>query len=316
MCAWCAAAERLLEHPSQPGRGRLTEAEWRERWEAERWFLAADGESGKRFGNETIRVTPDGEVSRQAARAAALTWRTPGTAGTSSPPRWRSRTGVRSGTDRVEAQPGRGLPHPLRRGPWPLVPHRLLARAPSSRPCPAGRGAGPRAWSAWTPTPTTSPPTASTRTATRSASRVASSTTSPGRPDHRDAQIRHALTRLLHWAKQCGVAGHRPREPGLHRREDAREARPPEALPAAHLRHPHRQAQSPAGVHGRRARPSRSWPSTPLTPRCGVRQHWRKPLTTQRRERCPDTTPRHRYRATRSRTPGPASDGTAPTRPE
>ncbi|MGW5127003.1 IS200/IS605 family accessory protein TnpB-related protein [Streptomyces sp. NPDC004069] len=41
----------------------LTEASWRERWKAERWFLAADGESGKRFGNETIRVTPDGEVS-------------------------------------------------------------------------------------------------------------------------------------------------------------------------------------------------------------------------------------------------------------
>ncbi|MDX3412402.1 MULTISPECIES: transposase [Streptomyces] len=41
----------------------LTEAEWRERWEAERWFVQADGESGKRFGNETIRVTPDGEVS-------------------------------------------------------------------------------------------------------------------------------------------------------------------------------------------------------------------------------------------------------------
>lgn len=42
---------------------QLTEADWRQRWEAERWFLAADGESGKRFGNETIRVTPDGEVS-------------------------------------------------------------------------------------------------------------------------------------------------------------------------------------------------------------------------------------------------------------
>ncbi|MCX4800941.1 transposase [Streptomyces sp. NBC_01214] len=42
---------------------QLTEAQWRARWEAERWFLAADGESGKRFGNETIRVTPDGEVS-------------------------------------------------------------------------------------------------------------------------------------------------------------------------------------------------------------------------------------------------------------
>ena len=41
----------------------LTETDWRERWEAARWFLSADGESGKRFGNETIRVTPDGEVS-------------------------------------------------------------------------------------------------------------------------------------------------------------------------------------------------------------------------------------------------------------
>src|SRR6266702_7773545 len=42
---------------------QLTEHEWRQRWQAHRWFLAADGESGKRWGNETIRVTPDGEVS-------------------------------------------------------------------------------------------------------------------------------------------------------------------------------------------------------------------------------------------------------------
>ncbi|WP_398863406.1 hypothetical protein [Streptomyces sp. C11-1] len=27
-----------------------------------------------------------------------------------------------------------------------------------------------------------------------------------GSADHRDAQIRHAVTRVLHWAKQCGVA--------------------------------------------------------------------------------------------------------------
>ncbi|WP_384427678.1 hypothetical protein [Streptomyces sp. NPDC057611] len=33
------------------------------RWEAERWFLQFDGESGKRYGNETIRITPSGEVS-------------------------------------------------------------------------------------------------------------------------------------------------------------------------------------------------------------------------------------------------------------
>ncbi|MDQ0937171.1 hypothetical protein QFZ49_007146 [Streptomyces turgidiscabies] len=42
---------------------QLTESAWRGRWEAERWFCQADGESGKRYGNETIRISPDGEVS-------------------------------------------------------------------------------------------------------------------------------------------------------------------------------------------------------------------------------------------------------------
>src|SRR5205807_2023017 len=41
----------------------LTEQRWRERWEAGRRYLQADGESGKRYGNETIRLTPGGEVS-------------------------------------------------------------------------------------------------------------------------------------------------------------------------------------------------------------------------------------------------------------
>ncbi|MFE7326784.1 IS200/IS605 family accessory protein TnpB-related protein [Streptomyces sp. NPDC057565] len=55
--------KRLLNTRHHLAQARLTEGQWRERWEAERWFIAADGESGKRFGNETIRVTPDGEVS-------------------------------------------------------------------------------------------------------------------------------------------------------------------------------------------------------------------------------------------------------------
>ncbi|MEV0222338.1 IS200/IS605 family accessory protein TnpB-related protein, partial [Streptomyces sp. NPDC050704] len=41
----------------------LDEAAWRRRWQAARMFLAADGESGKRFGNETIRVTDTGQLS-------------------------------------------------------------------------------------------------------------------------------------------------------------------------------------------------------------------------------------------------------------
>ncbi|WP_326608638.1 transposase [Streptomyces sp. NBC_01800] len=55
--------KRLLNTRHHLTQARLTEEQWRERWETGRWFLAADGESGKRFGNETIRVTPDGEVS-------------------------------------------------------------------------------------------------------------------------------------------------------------------------------------------------------------------------------------------------------------
>ncbi|MFF1969587.1 IS200/IS605 family accessory protein TnpB-related protein [Streptomyces sp. NPDC058232] len=55
--------KRLLNTRHNLPEAGLTEDEWRGRWEAERWFLAADGESGKRFGNETIRVTDTGEVS-------------------------------------------------------------------------------------------------------------------------------------------------------------------------------------------------------------------------------------------------------------
>ncbi|WP_055520142.1 IS200/IS605 family element transposase accessory protein TnpB [Streptomyces ossamyceticus] len=55
--------KRLLTTRHHLDAARLTEEEWRTRWQAERRFLQADGESGKRFGNETIRVTPEGEIS-------------------------------------------------------------------------------------------------------------------------------------------------------------------------------------------------------------------------------------------------------------
>lgn len=40
----------------------LTEAQWRDRWDAARMFLTADGESGKAGGNETIRVDESGHL--------------------------------------------------------------------------------------------------------------------------------------------------------------------------------------------------------------------------------------------------------------
>ncbi|MEV6819461.1 IS200/IS605 family accessory protein TnpB-related protein, partial [Nocardiopsis dassonvillei] len=55
--------KRLLNNRHHLDRAQLTEEEWRARWEAARSFLQADGESGKRYGNETIRITPEGQVS-------------------------------------------------------------------------------------------------------------------------------------------------------------------------------------------------------------------------------------------------------------
>jgi hypothetical protein len=49
----------------------MTEQQWRDRWEAARIFLTADGESGKAGGNETIRVTDDGRLRIKTPAALA-----------------------------------------------------------------------------------------------------------------------------------------------------------------------------------------------------------------------------------------------------
>jgi len=36
----------------------MSAGEWRRRWDAERWFIKADGEAGKRLGNDSIRWHP------------------------------------------------------------------------------------------------------------------------------------------------------------------------------------------------------------------------------------------------------------------
>jgi hypothetical protein len=53
---------------------QLTEQQWRDRWNAARLFLTADGESGKAGGNETIRVDEAGRlrIKTPVALAAEL----------------------------------------------------------------------------------------------------------------------------------------------------------------------------------------------------------------------------------------------------
>ena len=50
---------RLLRKRTNLADAGLTEEQWRLEWQSARLFLTADGEAGKRWGNETIRFNPD-----------------------------------------------------------------------------------------------------------------------------------------------------------------------------------------------------------------------------------------------------------------
>ena len=51
-------SKKLLRNRHNLDKAGLTVEQWEQRWEAARMFIAADGETGKRGGNETIRVLP------------------------------------------------------------------------------------------------------------------------------------------------------------------------------------------------------------------------------------------------------------------
>jgi hypothetical protein len=55
----CRGGKNLLRKRCNLADAGLTETQWRERWEASRLFLTADGEKDKTWGNETICWNPD-----------------------------------------------------------------------------------------------------------------------------------------------------------------------------------------------------------------------------------------------------------------
>ncbi|MGW1190291.1 IS200/IS605 family accessory protein TnpB-related protein [Streptomyces sp. NPDC002559] len=193
---------RLLNTRHHLDKAQITEVEWRERWEAERWFLAADGESGKRFGNETIRVTPEGEVSIKlpaplAEHANARNGRYVLASRVQFQHRgqeWRDRTeGNRAVAYRIHLDTGRGR--------WYLTAswQRPVAK---TVPLATARAEG-----------MVGVDTNADHFAAYRLDRHGNPIGDPkhffydlsGAADHRDAQIRHAISRLLHWAKRCGV---------------------------------------------------------------------------------------------------------------
>ncbi|MCX4537442.1 transposase [Streptomyces sp. NBC_01669] len=195
--------KRLLNTRHHLAQAQLTEEQWRERWDAERWFLAADGESGKRFGNETIRVTPDGEVSIKLPVPLAHL---------ANAPHGRYTLTTRIGfahrgqewADRIEAN--RAVAYRIhldtQRGRWYLTAswqHPVVKTIPLE----AARARG------MIGVDTNADHFAAYRL-DRHGNPVGDPRRFPydlsGTAGHRDAQIRHALTRLIHWARQAGVA--------------------------------------------------------------------------------------------------------------
>ncbi|MFC7267290.1 IS200/IS605 family accessory protein TnpB-related protein, partial [Streptomyces lutosisoli] len=195
--------KRLLNTRHHLNAAQLTEPDWRQRWQAGRRFLTADGESGKRYGNETIRVTDAGEVSlRLPAPLAHLANAPHGryvlTARVSFAHRgeqW---------ADRVTANRAVAyhIHEDIDRGRWYLT-------------------------ASWTNPPVTLVPLATARAGglvgvdTNADHLAAWRLDEHGNPvgeplrfgydlsgtaDHRDAQVRHALIRLLHWAKRHSLA--------------------------------------------------------------------------------------------------------------
>lgn len=177
-------------------------AEWRERWEAERWFLQADGESGKRSGNETIRITPEGEVSIKlpaplADRANAKHGRYVLAARVRFPHRGQERA------DRVEANRAVAyrIHYNTRRGrwyvdaSWQIPPTKTIPLKAALADGVIGVDTNADHLAAWR-LDTHGNPIGRPRRFFYDLS---------GTAQHRDAQVRHALTRLLNWAKSCGI---------------------------------------------------------------------------------------------------------------
>ncbi|MFE1409350.1 IS200/IS605 family accessory protein TnpB-related protein [Streptomyces sp. NPDC058746] len=194
--------KRLLNTRHNLTEAQLTEAEWRERWEAERWFLTADGESGKRWGNETIRVTDSGEVSIRLPVPLAhlanaghgryvLTGRI---AFAHRGVEWADRvSGNRAVAYRIHCDTARGrwyLTASWQRSVVQTVP---MATAPTGGVVGVDMNADHLA--AWQLDAHGNPMGDPWRFF------YDLSGTAP----HRDAQVRHALTRLVDWARRVGV---------------------------------------------------------------------------------------------------------------
>ncbi|MFD5471050.1 IS200/IS605 family accessory protein TnpB-related protein [Streptomyces sp. NPDC127105] len=272
-------AKKLLRSRHHLRAAGLTEAQWRSRWEAERWFLQADGESGKRFGNETIRVTPGGEVSIKLPAPLAHLANAPH--GRYVPAcRVRFRHRGEQWADRVAANRAVAyrIHYDVDRGRW-YVTASWQNPPVTTVPLSAARAGGlvgvdmnADHLAAWRLDTHGNPLGAARRFDYQLT----------GSAQHRDAQVRHALIRLLHWAARHGLAlaiedldfaAEKTREKHGRRKRFRRLI---SGMPTARLRARLVSMAAGLGVAVVAVDPA-------YTSRWGA-QHWQKPLTSKNRK--------------------------------
>lgn len=195
--------KRLARNRHHLEQAQLTEDAWRQRWEAARWFLQADSESGKRFGNETVRVTPDGEVSiKLPAPLAHLANSGRGRYVLTSTVAFRHRG--EEWADRVSANRAVAYRIHLDTGrdrwyltaSWTIPPVRTIPLAQARTDGLVGVDTNADHLAAWRLDEYGNPVGEPRRF----------SYDLSGSAAHRDAQVRHALIRLLHWAARHRLA--------------------------------------------------------------------------------------------------------------
>ncbi|MFI8966558.1 IS200/IS605 family accessory protein TnpB-related protein [Streptomyces sp. NPDC053493] len=271
---------RLLNTRLHLPAAQISEAEWRRQWESRRWFLTAEGETGKRFGNDTIRVSPDGEVSIKLPSplahlandkngryvlAAHLVF-------THRGQEWADRVG----NDRAVAY---RVHYDVSRERW-YVTASWQRAAVSVAPLAAALAHGVVGvdmnadhLAAWR-LDVHGNPLGGPRRFPYDLSGTAA---------HRDAQIRHALTRLIHWAVRGGVSAiaiedldfttDKSRERHGRRKRFRRLV---SGMPTGKLRARVVSMAAEAGLHVVAVDPA-------YTSRWGA-EHWQKPLTSKTRK--------------------------------
>ncbi|WP_369172030.1 IS200/IS605 family accessory protein TnpB-related protein [Streptomyces sp. R28] len=268
---------RTRQHLEAAG---LTESEWRRGREAERWLCQADGESGKRYGNETIRVSPDGEVSIKLPAPLAYLANAPrGRYVLASRVTFAHRGG--EWADRVAANRAVAYRIHLDTGrvrwyvtaSWQMPPTPAIPVGTALAHGAIGVDMNADHLAAWR-LDVHGNPTGAPRRFFCDLS---------GTRDHRDAQVRHALTRLLHWARTCGVraiavedldfAAEKTREKHGRRKRFRQLI---SGMPTGKLRARLTSVADATGIAVIAVDPA-------YTSRWGV-QHWQKPLTSTTRK--------------------------------